>query len=132
MTPSPAQLGKLQHAIMRVLWQRGDSTVSEVHEALQPARPLAPTTIATMLKKMEAKGVVTHHTEGRRFIYRSTLSEEAATSSMVTDLKERLFGGSAAALVRHLLESHEVDDEEMAALREQIEQSQREHDRGGE
>lgn len=122
-----AHLGKLQLAIMRVLWTDGESTVAEVHRSLEPSHGLAPTTIATMLKKMEAKGVVTHRTEGRRFIYRGTLSEDAVTRSMVADLKERLFDGSAAALVSHLLQSHEVDDDELAALRQQIERA---HDEG--
>ncbi|MEM9453066.1 MAG: BlaI/MecI/CopY family transcriptional regulator [Myxococcota bacterium] len=116
-------LGKLQLAIMRVLWAAGESTVAEVHRALEPSHGLAPTTIATMLKKMEGKGVVVHRTEGRRFIYRPIVSESTVTRSMVADLKERLFGGSAAALVSHLLQSHEVDDEELAELRRQIEQA---------
>ena len=71
---SSGHLGKLQLAIMRVLWSDGESTVAEVHRALEPSHGLAPTTIATMLKKMEAKGVVSHRTEGRRFIYGPTVS----------------------------------------------------------
>lgn len=122
---STAHLGKLQLAIMRVLWLEGESTVSEVHRALEPSHGLAPTTIATMLKKMEAKGVVAHRTEGRRFVYRPAISEDAVTRTMVSDLKERLFGGSAVALVSHLLQSHEVDDDELAELREQIDRAQR-------
>ena len=91
---------------------------------------ISPTTIATMLKKMEGKGVVAHRTEGRRFIYRPTVSEHAVTRSMVADLKERLFGGSAAALVSHLLRAHEVDDDELEQLRRQIEQAH-DDDAGG-
>ena len=63
-------LGKLQLTIMRVLWGAGEATVNDVHEALLESHGLAPTTIATMLKKMERKGVVKHRTEGRRFVYR--------------------------------------------------------------
>lgn len=108
---------------MRVLWSEGQSTVAEVHRALEPSHGLAPTTIATMLKKMEAKGVVAHRTEGRRFIYRPVITEDTVTQSMVADLKERLFGGSAAALVSHVLQAHEVDDDELVQLREQLEQA---------
>jgi len=117
---STEHLGKLQLAIMRVLWESGEGTVAEVHHALEPSHGLAVTTIATMLKKMEAKGVVDHRTEGRRFVYRPIVSEDAVTRSMVADLKERLFGGSAAALVSHLLQVHEVDDDELEGLRRQI------------
>lgn len=126
---SNGHLGKLQLAIVRVLWTSGESTVVDVHRSLEPSHGLAPTTIATMLKKMEAKGVVTHRTEGRRFIYRAAVTEDAVTRSMVADLKERLFDGSAAALVSHLLRAHEVDDEELASLREAIERAQPDQDR---
>ena len=57
-------LGDLQHAIMAVLWERGEATAARVHEALREERGLAPTTIATMLRKMEDKGVVAHRAEG--------------------------------------------------------------------
>ena len=126
---STSHLGKLQLAIMRVLWAEGEGTVAEVHRALEPSHGLAPTTIATMLKKMEAKGVVAHRTEGRRFVYRPTITEDTVTRSMVSDLKERLFDGSAVALVSHLLQSHEVADDELAELRAQIDRAQR--DQGG-
>lgn len=125
---STEHLGKLQLAIMRVLWEAGERTVAEVHQTLEPTHGLAPTTIATMLKKMEAKGVVDHRTEGRRFIYRPTVSEDAVMRSMVGDLKERLFGGSVSALVSHLLQSHEVEGAELDELRAQIDRAQREAD----
>jgi BlaI family penicillinase repressor len=126
---STGHLGKLQLAIMRVLWTLGESTVADVHRSLEPSHGLAPTTIATMLKKMESKGVVEHRTEGRRFVYRASVSEASVTRSMVADLKERLFDGSAAALVSHLLRSHEVDDGELAELRRQLELAGHEIDR---
>lgn len=128
---STGHLGKLQLAIMRVLWTHGESTVSDVHRSLEPSHGLAPTTIATMLKKMEGKGVVEHRTEGRRFIYRASVSEDSVTRSMVADLKERLFDGSAAALVSHLLRSHEVDDDELAELRRQLAQAQQQAEGAG-
>src|SRR4030042_858052 len=69
-------LGDLQHAIMAVLWERGEATAASVHEALREERGLAPTTIATMLRKMEDKGIVAHRAEGRQFVYRPTVTEE--------------------------------------------------------
>ena len=123
---STGHLGKLQLAIMRVLWTHGESTVADVHRSLERSHGLAPTTIATMLKKMESKGVVEHRTEGRRFVYRASVSEASVTRSMVADLKERLFDGSAAALVSHLLRSHEVDEDELAELRRQLEHARNE------
>ena len=110
-------LGELQHAIMQVLWERDEATVAEVHEALHPDRGLAPTTIATMLRKMEDKGVVGHRVEGRHFVYRPTVSEEMVRSSMLGELLARLFAGDPAALVAHLVADHDIDDVEIERLR---------------
>lgn len=118
-------LGDLQLAIMRTLWSRGEATVSEVHEALEPERGLALTTIATMLTKMEKKGVVDHRAEGRRFIYSPRVSEDQVRRSMVSDLTSQLFRGDVTALVNHLLQEHEIDAQELAQLRDLI--SSREH-----
>jgi predicted transcriptional regulator len=114
------QLGDLQLAIMRELWRLKEATVTDVHGALLAERGLAPTTIATMLKKMEARGLVTHRTEGRRFVYRSLVSEDTVTHSMVADLTQRLFNGKITDLVSHLIEAHEIDDDELTELTELI------------
>lgn len=119
-------LGDLQLAIMRELWRRGEAPVADVHEALLDERGLALTTIATMLKKMEEKGVVTHRSEGRRYLYRPTVSEEQVRRTMVGELTDRLFLGDTAALVSHLLAEHEIDADELDRLRERIEHRERE------
>jgi BlaI family transcriptional regulator, penicillinase repressor len=110
-------LGELQHAIMRILWANEEATTAEVHGALYPERGLAPTTIATMLRKMEDKGVVAHRAEGRQFVYRPTVSEEEVRSSMVGELLDRVFAGDAAALVSHLVAEGGMDEAELAELR---------------
>ena len=116
--PQTHTLGDLQLAIMRVLWGRREASAADVHAALEPERGLAPTTIATMLTKMEKKGVVTHRTEGRRFLYSPTISEPEVRRSMVSELTERLFRGDAAALVSHLIAQPEIDPAELARLEE--------------
>ena len=110
-------LGDLQLAIMRILWSQGEASVADVHEALETERGLALTTIATMLAKMEKKGVVDHRAEGRRFIYRPTVSEGQVRRSMVTDLTSQLFRGDVLAFVNHLLSEHEIEPGELARLR---------------
>lgn len=114
------QLGDLQLAIMRVLWARGEATVAEVHEALQDERARALTTIATMLTKMEKKGVCRHRSEGRLFVYAPLVSEREVRRSMVSALTERLFSGDVSALVSHLIAEEAIDPDELAALRELI------------
>ena len=114
------KLGDLQLAIMRSLWQRGEASVADVHADLLDDRGLAPTTVATMLVKMEKKGVVTHRSEGRRYIYEPTVSESEVAKTMVAELKNRLFEGDPVALVSHLLAEHKVDAEEIAELQQLI------------
>ena len=113
-------LGDLQLAIMRILWSRQEASVADVHEALEPERGLALTTIATMLAKMEKKGVVDHRSEGRKFIYRPRVSEGQVRRSMVSDLASQLFRGDVYAFVNHLLSEHEIESRELDQLRELI------------
>ena len=113
-------LGDLQHAIMAVLWDRGEATTADVHQALEEERGLAPTTIATMLRKMEDKGVVAHRAEGRQFVYQPTVTQAEVRESMVGELVERLFGGDARALVAHLVSEHEIDGADLAELRKRV------------
>ena len=128
-TETAHHLGDLQLAIMRILWEQGEGTVAEVHEALEPERGLALTTIATMLTKMEKKGVVDHRAEGRKFIFRPRVSEGQVRRSMVADLTSQLFRGDVTALVNHLLSEHEIDAQELAQLREMIASRGREEER---
>ncbi|MCZ6793135.1 MAG: BlaI/MecI/CopY family transcriptional regulator [Planctomycetota bacterium] len=108
------RLGDLQLEIMKILWGRAAS-VSDVHAALGEHR-LAYTTVATMLRKMETRGLVKHRTSGRRFIYRATVPEEAVTRSMTDDVLDRVFEGNLADMVSHLLTTREVSREELSEL----------------
>jgi len=115
------KLGDLQLTILRRLWQRQEASATDVHADLFADRGLAPTTIATMLKKMEAKGVVRHRVDGRRYLYRATVSEQEVTRNMVSEITDRLFEGDPVALVSHLLQEHEVDQREIEELKALIE-----------
>jgi predicted transcriptional regulator len=105
---------------MRVLWHEGEATVARVHEVLGSDRERALTTIATMLAKMEKKGVVAHKSVGRQFVYRAKVSEADVRRSMVGELTRRLFRGDAAALVSQLLEEEEIDAGELERIKAQI------------
>ena len=118
----PTRLGDLQLAIMRVLWASGEASAAQVHRSLYPQRALALTTIATMLRKMETKGVVTHRREGRQFLYRPTIAEGEVHRSMVGDLVDRLFAGDALELVNHLLTEGDIDMGELEDLRKRLEE----------
>jgi predicted transcriptional regulator len=113
------RLGDLQLRIMQVLWNAGEAGVGEVQEALS-GEHLAYTTVATMLRKMEERGLVRHREEGRRFIYQAAISADEVTRSMADDLVDRLFGGSLSEAVSHLLETREVSREELDQLEQLI------------
>ena len=120
---------ELQLAILRVLWERGEATGAEVQEALAPERPLAQSTVATLLSRMERKGLLAHRAEGRQFVYRAAVSEEAVRSSVVDEfsgLAGELFRGDVAALVSHLLTAQDVAPDDLARVRALIEAKERE------
>lgn len=112
----PKNLGELQLAILRTLWDRGEAPVADVHEALAE-RGLALTTIATMLRKMEDKGLVTHREQGRLFVYRASVDPESVQKNLVGDLVSRLFDGDPMALVNHLVRAGEIDLDELDQLK---------------
>jgi predicted transcriptional regulator len=115
------RLGDLQLRIMRVLWKSGAAGVADVKSQLGGNR-LAYTTVATMLRKMEDRGLVRHAERGRRFIYQPLVTAEEVTRSMADQLVERLFEGSLADTVAHLLETREVSRNELAQLERLIQQ----------
>ena len=113
-------LARLQLAIMQVLWDRDECSVSEVQEALKPDRDLAYTTVGTMLAKMEANGQVAHRSEGRSNIYRPVLQRDEVSQTMVTDLATRLFQGDVSQLMCSLLDGSEVSQQELKRLKKLI------------
>ncbi len=114
-------LTALQISIMRVLWDRGRASVAEIYEALRPVRGLAQTTVATLLSRLEKRGVVAHHTRARQFIYYPIVTEADVRRSMVSQLTERLFNGDVTALVSHLLDAREMSTGDLAKVKELIE-----------
>ena len=114
------QLTDLQIAIMRVLWERGEATVAAIHEALLAERGLAPTTVATLLSRLEKRGVVKHRSASRQYVYYPAVSEHEVRRSMVSELTERLFDGDVAELVSHLLDAREISSGDLEKVKELI------------
>lgn len=126
--PEPLELTELQVAILRVLWERGEAPVAEVCEALQPERGLAQTTIATLLSRLERRGVVSRRAEQRSYVYRAEVSEQDVRQSMVGGLTERMFAGDITALVNHLITKHEIAPGDLARLRAMIDAAETQAD----
>jgi BlaI family penicillinase repressor len=132
--PAAPHLTDLQLAVMRALWSRGSATVTELCDDLRPERNLAPTTIATLLMRLEKRRIVRHHTRARQYVYQPVVSEAAVRRSMVGALAERLFDGDVPAFVSHLLTARDLGSDDLARVKELIEaheagkESSRDHD----
>ncbi|MEY4546431.1 MAG: hypothetical protein RL685_2626 [Pseudomonadota bacterium] len=112
------QLTELQLAVVRALWELGEGGVSEVlAEVARSGRQLAPTTVATLLRRLEKDGWVEHRERGRQFVYRARVSREQATGGMLDRITGAFFGGSVPALVCQLLESDRVSSQDLALMR---------------
>jgi len=122
MSRAPARLGKVQRQIMEVLWRDGRATARRVTEELSRTRSIAHSTVQTLLRKLEAKGVITHEIEERTFIFRPLYQPVDIAASATRDLLARVFHGSVYGLVVHLFQHETLSPEERRRLRELIEQ----------
>jgi predicted transcriptional regulator len=115
--PTDAEL-----AILRVLWERGPSTVRQVHEVLVSREgPTAYTTALKLLQIMTEKGLVRRDESDRTHVYHARLTEEQTQRQLVRDLLERAFGGSASKLVMQALNAKRATPQELGEIRRLIE-----------
>lgn len=110
-------LSDLQLDLMRVLWRSGELSVAEVTEALAD-RDLAHTTVATLLTRLEKRGVVESRRDGRVLAYRASVSEAQVRRNMVSSLIAQVFRGDPKALLAHLLSEREVAPGDLEQVRE--------------
>ena len=115
--PESVALSDPQIALMRVLWAQGETSVAAAAEALAPERRLAHTTVATMLTRLEKRGLVEARRDGRQLLYRARVAEHEVRRSMVSSLLGTLFAGDAKALVAHLLREDEIAPGDLERVR---------------
>lgn len=113
-------LSELQIAVMRVLWRQGETSVADVAAVLAEERGIKYTTVATLLTRLEKRGVVKQRREGRQLVYRALASEPQVRRSMVADLLGSLFGGDARALVAHLVSESEIAPGDIERVRKRL------------
>jgi len=109
-------------AILGVLWERGPSTVREVHETLDRDGQTGYTTTLKLMQIMVEKGLLVRDDESRRHIYRPALSEERTQKQLVRNLLDRVFAGSAEKLVMRALSARKVSHEELKRIREMLDE----------
>jgi BlaI family transcriptional regulator, penicillinase repressor len=121
MSKAPTRLGKVQRQMMEVLWRHGRASARQITEELSRTQPIAHSTVQTLLRKLEAKGVIAHDVEDRTFIFRPLYQPLDIAASATRDLLNRVFQGSVYGLVAHLLQNETISSEERRRLRELIE-----------
>jgi predicted transcriptional regulator len=103
--------------IMSVLWDRGEATVTEVRDLIDP--DLAYTSISSMIRTLEIKGYVSHRRgEGKTHVYFPVIEPEAAGESALGRVLDKIYGGSPIKLLAHLVEQHRLSDKELARMRD--------------
>jgi BlaI family transcriptional regulator, penicillinase repressor len=115
--PTPNEL-----EILRVLWERGPSTVREVHETLSAAREVGYTTVLKVMQIMTVKGMVRRNEESRAHIYQACQPAEKTKQQLVSDLLHRAFAGSASQLMMHALAGKKSPEREIEEIRRMLDQ----------
>jgi BlaI family penicillinase repressor len=121
--PKAEQLTPLELEIMQVLWETGPANVQTVQQRL--TRPLAYTTVQTMLNVLHRKNKVKRTLKEKSYFYRPAVSRSQATGHAVTDLIDRMFGGSAENLVMSLVETRHLTPEKLSRLQKIVQRETR-------
>jgi predicted transcriptional regulator len=106
--------------LMKILWRRGDSAVTDLVAAMPEGEPLAYNSVLTTIRILEQKGYVEHRQEGRAFVYSPSIAEHEASRSEVRHVLNRFFGNSRERLLLSLLGDEELSQEELQRLKEAI------------
>ncbi|HET8775984.1 MAG TPA: BlaI/MecI/CopY family transcriptional regulator [Thermoanaerobaculia bacterium] len=122
-TPRPTDA---ELAILNVLWERGPSTVREVHDALSPTHDSGYTTVLKLMQIMTDKGLVDRDESQRAHVYTSRHGEQRTQRQLLGDLIERAFGGSPAKLVMQALSTSKATAEDLSAIRQMLDQMEEE------
>jgi BlaI family penicillinase repressor len=123
--PSGRRLTPLELEIMEALWRTGPATVQVIRQELTSKRPLAYTTVQTMLNILHRKRKVKRKLKGKAYEYAPVVSRQAAVHQSVRDLVNHLFDGSAETLVMSLVESKQLTTEDLGRLSRLLEQARK-------
>jgi len=115
---------ELELEILKILWRDGPAAVRPVRDALAETRDLAYTSVMTVMNIMTDKGYLKRRRKGGSYVYRPCVSRQWTAGQMLGDLIDRLFDGSASAAMVHLIESGDIDAEEVEALRRTLEEQE--------
>src|SRR5215212_11596759 len=109
-------------AIMKVVWRKDEATVRDVHEALNASRPVAYTTVMTMMRILEGKGYLTKATDEKAHVYRPAKPSQQVIGGMVRDFLDRVFDGASDALLVHLARDNKLTPKQKKMVRQLIDE----------
>jgi BlaI family penicillinase repressor len=109
--------------ILRLVWQRGEATVQQIHKALPERRRVTYKTVQTLLRRLEEKGYLTHKVEGKAHVFCPAVKREAVVKRTVVDFLDRLFGGDPRPLMQFLAEDGRIDTKDIEELKKLIDKS---------
>jgi BlaI family penicillinase repressor len=113
-------------AIMKVVWRLKEATVRDVHGALQSTRPVAYTTVMTMMRILEDKGYLRKTVADRAHVYRPARPRHQVVGAMVKDFVDRVFDGASDALLVHLAKDNRLTEKQRRLVKQLIEKAERE------
>jgi BlaI family transcriptional regulator, penicillinase repressor len=119
-------LGKLQRAVIEVVWELGQANVHQVRERLSREKKPAYTTVLSALQKLEKAGWVTHRAEGKSYIYLPTRSREEAGARSLNRFVTHVFNGDPLLMFQHLIRDNKLSDEDLQELRTMIDEARKE------
>lgn len=122
-------LGKLQRAVMEVVWELEEATVNQVRERLSPKKSMGYTTVLVAMQKLEKSGWLRHRAEGRTYVYQPMQSREQEGTRSLQEFTKRVFRGDPLLLFEHFIEDQNLSDEDLAKLQKMINRRRKEtHD----
>jgi predicted transcriptional regulator len=124
-TPATRKPTSSELEILHVLWERGPSTVREVHEALNAKRPIGYTSVLKLMQIMTAKGTVRRNVQQRAHVYEAVQAEEKTKQQLARDVLQRVFDGSASELMMHALAGRKASKEEIEEMRRLLNEHER-------
>ena len=120
-----SQPNDVELAILRALWERGPSSVREVHDTLKRSRETGYTSTLKMMQVMLEKGLLKRDESRRPQVYRPAVPEAQTQRKILHELIQKVFGGSARKLVLRAVESHRIDKDELTEIRDLLKQLER-------
>jgi predicted transcriptional regulator len=122
-TPHPT-LTPQELAIMKVVWRKDEATVRDVYEALQETRPVAYTTVMTMMRILQEKGYLVKATQDRAHVYRPANPRQQVIGGMVRDFLDRVFDGASDALLVHLARDNKLTAKQRRIVRQLLDEKE--------